>query len=140
MKERPSREVTAPAESELRILAPCCGMMKYQGDLCPCCLEGMLRVAGRPWSIALIGTLGNHGRLRFGRLQQALGDISPKTLTARLAELQQHGLVTREAFAEIPPRVEYALSSKGTELYQLLRPLMAWAEKVDHGQWLPPQG
>jgi len=56
-----------------------------------------------------------------------LNGISPKTLTDRLKELKKSGLIIREIFAEIPPRVEYSLTQDGIELRDLMIPLMEWA-------------
>ena len=56
-----------------------------------------------------------------------LNKISPKSLTDRLKELEAEGLVKREAFAEIPPRVEYSLTQDGVELRRLIMPIMKWA-------------
>ncbi len=56
-----------------------------------------------------------------------LGKISPKTLSDRLKELETAGLIRREFFAEIPPRVEYTLTKDGMELRNALAPLMEWA-------------
>jgi len=56
-----------------------------------------------------------------------LNGISPKTLTDRLKELKKSGLINREIFAEIPPRVEYSLTQDGIELRDLMIPLMEWA-------------
>ena len=58
-----------------------------------------------------------------------LGTISPKTLSDRLKELEKAGLIIRESFAEIPPRVEYSLTKEGIELRNLMIPLIEWASK-----------
>ncbi len=58
-----------------------------------------------------------------------LNGISPKTLADRLKELKKSGLINREIFAEIPPRVEYSLTQDGIELRDLMIPLMEWASK-----------
>ncbi|HMB66598.1 MAG TPA: winged helix-turn-helix transcriptional regulator, partial [Candidatus Bathyarchaeia archaeon] len=66
--------------------------------------------------------------LRFNKLAERLPGISAKTLTEVLKNLQQTGLVKRQAFAEIPPRVEYHLTKEGNELTMLVAPLMVWAD------------
>ncbi len=55
--------------------------------------------------------------------------ISPKSLTTRLKELEKSGLVNREIFAEIPPKVEYSLTKDGKEVRDAMKPLMVWAYK-----------
>jgi DNA-binding HxlR family transcriptional regulator len=63
-----------------------------------------------------------------------LGGISPKTLSDTLKELQNEKLIRREAFAEIPPRVEYSLSQDGKELGRAVMPLLKWASTREHGK------
>jgi len=71
--------------------------------------------------------LGNCSRLRFNDLAKELEGISPKTLSDTLKELQAQGLIKRESFAEIPPRVEYSLTKDGVELRKSIIPLLRWA-------------
>jgi DNA-binding HxlR family transcriptional regulator len=58
-----------------------------------------------------------------------LENISPKTLSDRLKELKKAGLILRESYAEIPPRVEYTLTQDGIELRKLMIPLIEWASR-----------
>lgn len=73
--------------------------------------------------------IGNYETIRFNKIMENLNGISPKTLTDRLKELGKAGLIKREIFAEIPPRVEYSLTLDGIELRDLMIPLMEWASK-----------
>lgn len=73
--------------------------------------------------------VGNYETIRFNKIMENLNGISPKTLTDRLKELEKAGLIKREIFAEIPPRVEYSLTQDGIELRDLMIPLMEWASK-----------
>ena len=66
------------------------------------------------------------GTRRFGELRKALPGVSPKTLTDRLRHLEAHEVVSREAFAEIPPRVEYRLTERGRRLEPILLALWEW--------------
>lgn len=118
---------------------PTCAMAKQPGDLCPCSLEGVVNVLGKKWAILVVGTLGNHGRLRFNELQGKLGGISPKSLTERLRELEREGLVTREASGGFPPRAHYALSAAGREMWRAMLPMMRWALRRDHNHGRPVQ-
>jgi DNA-binding HxlR family transcriptional regulator len=63
-----------------------------------------------------------------------LGRISPKTLSDTLKELQAEGLIKRESFAEIPPRVEYSLTEDGAELRKSIIPLLKWAAKRNNAK------
>ena len=82
---------------------------------------------GRKWTLPLIGILGNREMNRFRDLLNGLEGIGPKALTDRLSELRELGLVSREAFAEVPVRVEYRLTEKGVALRRALVPLLEWA-------------
>ncbi len=88
--------------------------------------------------LCVLAQLGNQGTLRFNQLMRGLPGISGKTLTDVLKDLQASGLIKRQAFAEIPPRVEYHLTREGRELTMLVAPLMLWADKktslvrIDH--------
>ena len=101
---------------------PCCA--------CPCPCEGVIDIIGKKWTLCVLAQLGNNGTMRFNQLQVHLGGISAKTLTEVLKDLQHSQLVNREAFAEIPPRVEYHLTREGRELTMLVAPLMLWADKM----------
>ncbi|MFQ5758132.1 MAG: winged helix-turn-helix transcriptional regulator [Candidatus Bathyarchaeia archaeon] len=102
--------------------------MHEEGDhLCFCPLEGVIDVISKKWALLIINALGNRGRLRFNGLMEELKGISPKTLSDTLKGLQAEGLIRRESFAEIPPRVEYSLTNDGVELRMAIIPLLKWA-------------
>lgn len=83
-------------------------------------MERTLRLIGDKWTLMIVYNLIN-GEKRFGQLLDALGGVSPKTLSQRLKQLEQIQLVERRAFAEIPPRVEYLLTEKGRALVDILK-------------------
>jgi len=95
--------------------------------VCVCPISGVIDLIGKKWTLCIVTTLGSYPRIRFNMLQEALPGISPRTLSDTLRELQQEGLVSREVFAEAPPRVEYSLTSEGQRLFEAVRPLMEWA-------------
>ena len=118
---------------ELSVL-PTCAMAKEPGDICPCSLEGVINVLGKKWAILVVGTLGNHGHLRFNELQAKLGAISPKSLTERLRELEREGLLVRTVISQMPANVEYALSREGRRMWRSMLPTMRWALGRDHAR------
>ena len=81
---------------------------------------------GDKWSLLVIGTLRS-GPLRFGELEQAVAGISQRMLTLTLKHLVEDGLVTRTAYAEVPPRVEYEVTKLGRTLVPLVMALADWA-------------
>jgi len=95
--------------------------------LCFCPIKGIIDIISKKWALFIINGLCNHGKLRFNDLMKELGGISPKTLSDTLKQLQAEGLIERESFAEIPPRVEYSLSKDGLELGKAIMPLLRWA-------------
>lgn len=119
------------APRELTVL-PFCPMAKEPGDICPCSLEGVVQVLGKKWAILVIGTLGNHGRLRFNELARKLGDVSPKSLTERLQGLDRAGLVARVVLDEKERKVEYRLTGEGRAMWRAMLPMMRWAIRRDH--------
>jgi DNA-binding HxlR family transcriptional regulator len=102
-------------------------MNSKSGSTCFCPLEGFINTIGRKWTVLVINAIDIYGRLRFNRLMKELHGISPRTLSDRLKELQAEGLIEREFFAEIPPRVEYSLTKDGAELKESIKPLLEWA-------------
>lgn len=125
--------------SDLPVL-PACEMAKEPGDICPCSLEGVVQVLGKKWSILVIGTLGNHGRLGFNDLARKLGGVSPKSLTERLRDLEGEGLVARTEIRQRPPKVEYRLTAEGREMWRAMLPMMRWALRRDHRKARSPTG
>ncbi|MBB6421132.1 helix-turn-helix domain-containing protein [Streptomyces sp. AK010] len=81
---------------------------------------------GDKWTVLIIGTL-KHGPLRYTDLQNAVTGISQRMLTHTLRQLQRDGLVTRTAYPEVPPRVEYALTGLGATLLDAVTALIDWA-------------
>ena len=102
------------------------GKLVYDNANCP--VRQVLDRIGDKWSSLVILHLGEFGMMRFNGLSNAIGDISQKMLTVTLRNLEADGLVSRKAFAEIPPRVEYELTKLGESLVPLIRELVTWAD------------
>jgi DNA-binding HxlR family transcriptional regulator len=92
-----------------------------------CQLKRIISLLGDMWTLMIVYTLLS-GSKRFGELQQALGNVSPKTLSQRLKMLEEMGIVVRHAYAEIPPRVEYSLTEKGKGLSGILTAMQEFQE------------
>jgi DNA-binding HxlR family transcriptional regulator len=102
--------------------------MQSRDDLvCLCPLEGVIDVISKKWTLLIVNVIGNYGQVRFSKLVQELRGISPKTLADTLKQLQEEGLIRRESFAEIPPRVEYSLTDDGEGLREAIMPVLRWA-------------
>jgi len=101
-------------------------------ETCP--VAWAVRVLDGKWTMLVIRDL-LAGTRRFSELRASLAGISPKTLTDRLRDLEQHGLVQRLSYAEIPPRVEYSLTAKGRTLEPVIGALADWGRTArPHGQ------
>lgn len=92
-----------------------------------CPIRNVLSRVGDKWSMLILFTIENHPTIRFKELQRNIPDISQKMLTATLKALEADGLINREVFPEVPPRVEYALTEKGKSLLPLIDNLLTWA-------------
>ena len=82
------------------------------------------------WSLWTMSVIRDHGRaMRFSRIMENVEGISQKSLTKTLRGLERDGLITRKVFAEVPPRVEYAITPLGTEMLDNVAPLWLWVAK-----------
>ena len=102
-------------------------MSPQQPEHCACVVGGAIDLIGKKWTMCIVVTVGNRPGVRFNQLLGLLDGISPRTLSDTLKALEKEGLVQRQAFAEIPPRVEYRLTPEGHRLLSAIAPLMAWA-------------
>jgi DNA-binding HxlR family transcriptional regulator len=92
-------------------------------DTCPVCRTAEI-VCGK-WTLLVIRDLAE-GRSRFCELERSLQGISPRTLSLRLRALEEEGVVERQTFPEVPPRVEYALTEKGRALVPLIEDMRTY--------------
>lgn len=102
---------------------------KYIDNPNACSLVHTMNIIGNKWKPIILYLLSN-GSMRFGMLNALIPTISKKVLTNQLKELESDGLLLRESFAEIPPRVEYSLTQKSIGLLPVLRQLSDWANKA----------
>jgi len=94
---------------------------------CLCFAESAINVINKKWSLLVINALGNHQVLRYTELMRELSGISPKALADTLTLLCKEGLIRKESFPEIPPRVQYSLTDEGAQLREAMGPLLQWA-------------
>lgn len=92
-----------------------------------CPIRNVLSRVGDKWSMLVLFTLESNNNQRFKELQRNIPDISQKMLATTLKMLEADGLILRVAFPEIPPRVEYSLTTKGESLLPLINNLISWA-------------
>lgn len=116
---------TGAREGVRGVPGPCAQWSREDADL----IREILDLVGDKWSVLIIGTL-EAGPTRYSDLTGAIPGISQRMLTLTLKQLRRDGLVTRTAYPEVPPRVEYALTDLGTSLLSTVLALAAWS--ADH--------
>lgn len=94
-------------------------------ELPACPVETTLMLISDRWKVLIIRDLLD-GTKRFGELKKSVGNISQKVLTANLRSMEEDGLLTREVFPEVPPRVEYTLTETGYSLKPILDSMTDW--------------
>ena len=90
-----------------------------------CPVETTLALIGDKWKVLILRDL-LPGTKRFGELKKSIGSVSQKVLTAQLRDREEKGLLTRQVYAEVPPRVEYTLTDTGYSLKPILEAMEAW--------------
>ena len=96
-------------------------------ELPACPVETTLTLIGDKWKVLILRDL-MPGTRRFGELKNSIGSVSQKVLTAQLRDMERNGLVHRDVYAEVPPRVEYSLTDLGKSLKPILDSMMIWGE------------
>ena len=96
-------------------------------ELPACPVETTLTLISDKWKVLILRDL-MPGTKRFGELRKSVGDVSQKVLAAQLRDMEKSGLVHREVYAEVPPRVEYTLTELGYSLKPVMDALWKWGE------------
>lgn len=104
-------------------------------ELPVCPVETTISLIGDKWKVLILRELMG-GTKRFGELQRGVGKVSQKVLTSQLRSMEADGLVHREVYAEVPPRVEYSLTPLGQSLKPVIEALGEWgtAFKAQYGR------
>jgi len=128
-QERDDREASAESDRAEGFPArgPATGDSVFgDGEDCLCPATGTIETLGRKYALQVFCAVGALDPARFGDLESAIPDASTSTLSDRLDEFEADGLIAREQYDEIPPRVEYELTDEGRELGERLAPLVEW--------------
>jgi DNA-binding HxlR family transcriptional regulator len=92
------------------------------------CIASAMEIIGNKWTALILRDLAN-GPKRFSELEKSVGSINPRTLSQRLDDLEKHAIITKQSFAETPPRIEYTLTRKGEDLLPVLKQMASWGDK-----------
>src|SRR5689334_19946517 len=101
----------------------------YRQKHCP--VARTLDLIGERWTILILRDLFLQGPRRYQDLQDSLAGVAPNTLSGRLKEMEENGLIERKLYNERPPRLEYHLTAKGRSLGPVMKALRAWGQ--EHG-------
>jgi len=93
-----------------------------------CPIARTAEIIGGKWTLLIIRDLAS-GVKRFNQLERSLHGISPKTLSERLRSLEEEGIIIRQTFAEVPPRVEYSLTTKGRDLSIVIESMRSYGKR-----------
>ena len=102
-------------------------------ELPACPVETTLSLIGDKWKVLILRDLMPATK-RFGELKKSIGSVSQKVLTAQLRAMEDSGLVHREVYAEVPPRVEYSLTALGRSLQPILTAMQQWGDDYKRRQ------
>ena len=106
--------------------------MKTQNtdDMVKCCpIDNTFKIIGKKFTIHIIRNMAMHGQTRFNQMLDSIEDANPKTLSARLKEMEKAGLISRNVYDEVPIRVEYKVTKKGIDLQGILDQMAAFSMK-----------
>jgi len=104
-----------------------------------CYVEDLLTYLGKKWTLPILRYLFGHNKLRFNELMKHIGVITPRSLSQRLKELIGLGIINKQQFNEIPPRVEYSLTESGRDLTNFFKGLEEWGKKWGEKTFLKTQ-
>ena len=94
-----------------------------------CAVEACLEVIGGKWKGVILHHLMTYGVMRFNEIQRLKPNLSPRTLTAQLRELEEDGVIVRKVYPVVPPKVEYSLSKAGESLKPLIQSMQDWGDE-----------
>lgn len=103
-----------------------CGVKDLNGKTYRCFFELTLLVMGGKWKPVILYHLATDRVMRFSELRRSIGGITERMLARQLRELEADGIVHREVYREVPPRVEYSLTDMGEGLVPILKQLRDW--------------
>ena len=99
-------------------------------DMMKCCpIDNTFKIIGKKFTVHIIRNMAIMGQTRFNQLLDSIEDSNPKTLSARLKEMEKANLISRTVYDEVPIRVEYKLTKKGEDLKGILGQMAAFSMK-----------
>lgn len=99
-----------------------------------CSIDSVVEIIGNKGNLVIIWHLRS-GLLRFTELKNRMFQVNSKSITKHLRDLEGHGIISRQVYAEVPPRVEYSLTERGRTLLPIIEAMLEWG-----GKYLPEEG
>jgi DNA-binding HxlR family transcriptional regulator len=96
---------------------------------CKCDMNYLFQILGSRWNLIIIWHL-NEQALRFTELQKRMGDVNSKTVTSHLRDLEKYHIINRTIYPEVPPRVEYSLTSHGKAFLPVFEVIREWGQSL----------
>ncbi|MBO9401156.1 helix-turn-helix domain-containing protein [Shimia sp. R9_3] len=96
-----------------------------------CPAEATIEIIGGKWKCQILHTLQS-GTKRYGELRKKMPDVTQRVLTRKLRELEEHGVIQRKVYAEVPPKTEYSLTERGETLHTVLNELERWSRQWEN--------
>jgi len=126
-----SQNISQKSSPKPNDLPPEVDYSKHEEKACP--VSNFIELISKKWVIPIVielyrKALTDIGTMRFNEISKILGDVNPRTLSQRLKELEEKGIILREQYNEIPLRVEYSLTEKGFDLGMKFLDLDQWAK------------
>lgn len=115
-----------------------CAMKELGGKKYRCFFELALSVMGGKWKPIILYHLGQSGVLRFSEMRRGMSEVTDRMLTRQLRELEADGLISREVFRQVPPRVEYSLTPLGLGLFPILVSMRDWGAGYEKAMGAAP--
>lgn len=106
------------------------GHSLYKDNFANCPLTFALTLIGGKWRLPIIWALHKNGTMRYNELRRSIHGITNMMLTQSLKELEAFGITNRKQFMEVPPRVEYSLTTNGESLIPALKALATWGSEM----------
>ncbi|MFT8344359.1 MAG: helix-turn-helix domain-containing protein [Clostridium beijerinckii] len=106
-------------------------MAKNEKKVFHCNVELTIDIIGGKWKPLIIHHIGNSGVIRFGELKRKIPNINERVLSRQLRELEEHELISRKVYDEVPPKVEYSITEIGKTLTPILNELGEWGKKYN---------
>ena len=101
-------------------------MIQFRGQEYRCHMEITLELIGGKWKLFLLYKLAQNGVMRFNELGRLHPRLTQKMLAQQLKELEADGLVHRESYNQVPPKVEYSLTARGRGLLPIMEAMIEW--------------